>query len=217
MNPQEYESTVRDFLRRSLTPADTRVHHGKKHKGKRSGYEHEIDLSFELDVAGTQVLVLVECKAYSRPVSVDDILEFGSRIEDIAAHKGILVSTSGYTSGARKVAMGKGIALVRAVAGEWAIIGRFTGPPPPRLSSRFFMHDSAALAESAGGSSIVFAPINEVDMRSVCNFDAWVNRDSHETKRSRDLHPMLEIVEPGSEGSQTGQILLYRGTDSAKL
>jgi restriction system protein len=59
----------------------------------------------------------VECKCYAHKVSVDDIEEFHSKIDDIGAHKGIMVTTVGYQEGAVKTARGRGIALALLTTG----------------------------------------------------------------------------------------------------
>src|ERR1041385_4098360 len=65
-------------------------------------------------IAGTKVLILGECKCYARKIEVGDILEFAARLDDIAAHKGIMFSTIGFQEGAIKVAKSRRIALVLA-------------------------------------------------------------------------------------------------------
>jgi hypothetical protein len=90
------------------------VHHRKRYPGKRSGHHHEIDLSYTTQSAGADVLVLVECKAYRRPVPVEDVLTLAERVDDIGANKGILVSLSGFDPGAIRIAKGRGIALAVA-------------------------------------------------------------------------------------------------------
>jgi predicted helicase len=69
-------------------------------------------VSFILRVAGgADLLVLVECKHYKHRVPVDDVEEFHSKIDDIGAQKGILITTVGFQSGALKAAKGRRIAL----------------------------------------------------------------------------------------------------------
>lgn len=209
MNPEEYELSVRHMLLQNINPEGTAVHHRRKYEGKRSGYKHEIDLSFELDLAGTNILVLVECKAYKRPVGVEEILEFASRIEDIAAHKGILISTSGFTAGACKIAKSKGIACVRAFAGEWAVVGRFTEPPSPRHSSRFLDLRTARPLANEGIAFLVFDPIDETDLRNIYQLDAGVLEAFRRVPLSREMHPIVEIIESGTVGAPFGQIPLF--------
>ena len=73
--------------------------------------EIKVDVSFNYDIAGANLLFLVECKCYSHKVPVDDVEEFHSKLDDIGAHKGILITTRGFQDGAIKTARGRGIAL----------------------------------------------------------------------------------------------------------
>lgn len=111
--PEKYERLVKLFLEATLSESlgSVAIFGSKKYLGK-SGHRHQIDVSAEFRVAGLKFLVLVECKCYSRKVGVDEVMEFASRIEDVGAHKGILVSTVGFQDGAATFAASKGIALV---------------------------------------------------------------------------------------------------------
>lgn len=80
--------------------------------GKRTGHSHQIDVLIELSVAELRLLVVVECKHYKAKVGIDDVLEFAQRLDDIGAHKGVLVTTLGFQEGAIKVADAHRIALV---------------------------------------------------------------------------------------------------------
>lgn len=77
-----------------------------------SGYIHQIDVVYRMKIWLTELLVLVECKQYEKRVGVDDLLEFKSRLEDIRAHKGVFVTSSGYQSGAIEFARANRIALL---------------------------------------------------------------------------------------------------------
>ncbi len=85
-----------------------------------SGFEHQIDVVFEYTLLETHFLCLVECKYYSRKVSVEDILTFKGRLEDIRAQKGIFVTTVGYQKGAETVAKKNRIALVLVRGTCWS-------------------------------------------------------------------------------------------------
>lgn len=126
---KKYELLVREILAARLKDdtraIDFKVFHGKKYLGK-SGHNHQIDVSAELKLAGIKILILVECKLYSKKVGIDDILEFATRMDDIGAHKGIIVTTVGFQKGTAKIAKSKGIALVVACDLGWS--PRFESP-----------------------------------------------------------------------------------------
>lgn len=77
-----------------------------------SGYTHQIDVMYRLKIWLTELLVLVECKQYAKRVGVDDLLEFRSRLDDLRAHKGVFVTSSGYQSGALEFARANRISLL---------------------------------------------------------------------------------------------------------
>ena len=87
------------------------VHHQRVYTGRISKRDIKVDVSFNYQIAGADLLFLVECKCYAHPVPVDDVEEFHSKIDDIGAHKGIMVTTVGFQEGAVKTAKGRGIAL----------------------------------------------------------------------------------------------------------
>jgi restriction system protein len=105
---EDYERFVQQIIGELF---GVEVHHQKVFIGQVSQREIKVDLAFTMDVGGAHFLVLVECKHYSSSVSVDNVEEFHSKLDDIGAHKGIMVTTKGYQDGAVKTAKGRGIAL----------------------------------------------------------------------------------------------------------
>jgi len=120
----EYEQLVKDILQsrliKDIPGKDLEVKQNACYRGK-SGYEHQIGVSAEMKIAGVKFLILVDCKNHSRLVEANEVLEFASRLEDINAQKGIIVTTRGFQSGALQVAKAKGIALVIACDLKWEI------------------------------------------------------------------------------------------------
>ena len=83
-----------------------------------SGYVHQIDVVYRFRIWRTDFLVLVECKQYSKSVGVDDLLQLKSRMDDLRAQKGLLVSSSGFQQGAITFAKANGISLLRVCGTE---------------------------------------------------------------------------------------------------
>ncbi|MEM0978800.1 MAG: restriction endonuclease [Cyanobacteria bacterium P01_H01_bin.58] len=113
---EDYERKVQSFLRGKMMlwfphlKTGSIIVHGKKvYSGAKGDYE--IDASAELLVEAMKLIFLVECKHWSSPVSQDTVLAFESKLRDVGAHKGIIVSKSGFQKGAKKVATAHGIAL----------------------------------------------------------------------------------------------------------
>jgi predicted helicase len=139
---------------------DFQVFEGRACVGRISGRNIKVNVSFVLSIAGgADVLVLVECKNYKSKVPVDDVEEFHSKLDDIDAQKGILITTIGFQSGAVKAAKCSRIALallskepqpgeiryVMAKAGEREL--------PPRRENRKFLQGNikGVLGVNSGG------------------------------------------------------------------
>lgn len=84
-----------------------------KLKGRRSDTERQVDVWLEAEIGDNHVVtVAIECRRYAdRPVSIKDMDAFVGFLEDVGANKGVMISHSGYTDGARKRAAGAGIEL----------------------------------------------------------------------------------------------------------
>jgi hypothetical protein len=135
-----YEQFVQQVIHELV---DVTVHHKKVYTGRVSHRNIIVDVSFNYSIAGSDLLFLIECKLYSHSVSVDDVEEFHSKIDDIGAHKGIMVTTIGYQSGAIKTAKGRGIALALLTTeyqkGELIYVVNVAGPvQPPSQNERFW-------------------------------------------------------------------------------
>jgi hypothetical protein len=129
----------------------------------KSGQKHEIDISFELPVAGVSVLFLVECKCYEKAVGVDDLLEFSARLDDIGANKGIFVTNRGFSSGARTIARAKGIGLIKAIKGKWRVVMR-AQPMPPSWRYDYCSSNTALISSSEECLTLAFCPIDTRDL-----------------------------------------------------
>lgn len=126
LSPNDYERLVTKIMQSQLGGVDgasMKMFRNKKYLGK-SGQYHEIDVAIEIAFGSMDILVLVECKRHNRPVGVEDVMTLKYRLSDIAAHKGIVVSTNGFQSGTLRIARAERIALVRASGArcvEWRL------------------------------------------------------------------------------------------------
>lgn len=77
----------------------------------RSGGGHEIDILAEKTGPLMTVRVMVECKAWNRPIEKDVISKVDYIIKDLGLNKGIIVSLNGWRSGALQAAGELGIDL----------------------------------------------------------------------------------------------------------
>lgn len=74
---------------------------------------YQIDIYAVFTAMGVEFKVLCECKQYSSPVGRDKVAILNDKLKSLGAHKGILLSTSRFQSGAIQYAKVHGIALIR--------------------------------------------------------------------------------------------------------
>ena len=86
------------------------VRHNVKLRGK-SGCEHQIDVYWEYENAGTLHRVVIECKNYNSYVPIGKVRDFYGVLQDLDNVRGIMVSSKGYQKGAKKYADYHGISL----------------------------------------------------------------------------------------------------------
>ena len=74
---------------------------------------YQIDVYAEFTALNSKFKVLCECKQYTSSVSREKVAVLHDKIESIGAHKGILLATSDFQSGAIQYAQAHGIALIK--------------------------------------------------------------------------------------------------------
>src|SRR5690349_25084321 len=87
------------------------VRHNHKIRG-RSGRKRQIDVSITRTIGLTKVLVAIECKRWKRPVGIERVEAFASKLRDVGASDGVIISPSGFQEGARSSAMDNRITLL---------------------------------------------------------------------------------------------------------
>ena len=98
----------------------------------RSGAEHQIDVYAELELPLHLLRVIVEAKAYDQPVDKDALLKLQQIVDDLGADRGVLATTSSFTTGALKMAEGRNVDLwdrdrVSRLLGEVALSAHAAG------------------------------------------------------------------------------------------
>ncbi|MFP3801963.1 restriction endonuclease [Paraburkholderia sp. SIMBA_027] len=76
------------------------------------GSVYEIDVYYEFEIAGVRHRVAIECKNTTRPMERDDVLAFAMKVYDCQGVVGIIVSASGYQSGAVDSANENGLSVL---------------------------------------------------------------------------------------------------------
>lgn len=77
----------------------------------RSGVAHQIDVMWRFRQAGIEHTVLIECKNYASNLTLEKIRNFFGVIHDIGNAQGLIVTKTGYQSGAAQFANFYGIGL----------------------------------------------------------------------------------------------------------
>jgi hypothetical protein len=95
---QEYQEEAAAFFRSLGLEAETDV----TLKGVRTS--HDVDIVVRSHHAGFDILWLVECKLWKTPVSKLHVLALREIVTDLGADRGILLSESGFQSGAVEAA-----------------------------------------------------------------------------------------------------------------
>lgn len=75
------------------------VQHNIKVKG-RSGVEHQIDVYWSFIQAGIEHKVVIECKNYASSISLEKVRNIFGVLHDIGSAQGLMVTKTGYQSGA---------------------------------------------------------------------------------------------------------------------
>jgi len=78
-----------------------------------NGNTYKIDISYKFSLFETDYLTLIECKCWNSYVTREKINSFKAILEDLKAHKGIVVTTKGFQKGAVKYARSQNIGLIK--------------------------------------------------------------------------------------------------------
>jgi Restriction endonuclease len=97
---------------------DAEVVHDAKLKGRHSKRERQIDVLVRKKIGQYEMLIVLDCKDYARPVDVKGVEEFHGLLTDVGAHKGALVSPRGFTPAAKTRAKGLHVDLYSPIDTE---------------------------------------------------------------------------------------------------
>lgn len=114
ITPTEFEIVCRDTLKAYAEKEalqDFLIIHDKKIEADDGIFQ--IDIYCEFNALGAKFKVIVECKRYRRPVEREKVIALHAKVSSIGANKGILISTSGFQTGATQYAEKHGITLIQ--------------------------------------------------------------------------------------------------------
>ena len=113
-------------IQEKLAP-NARVKHNEKIRGK-SEKSRQIDVSIRQTVGCCELLQVFECKDHGRPTDIDKVEAFVTKIRDVRAHAGFMVSPRGFTGGALAQAKEYNIMLLtlsEATTADWSsLVGK---------------------------------------------------------------------------------------------
>ncbi len=72
----------------------------------------EFDVYYEFEHLNIKHRIAIECKDWSKPVTIGEIRDFSAKLDDLNNISGVMVSKSGYQAGAKQYAQEKGIQLM---------------------------------------------------------------------------------------------------------
>lgn len=114
ITPIEFEKYCLDILAGFAEEdqlSDFTITHNVKIPAEDGTYQIDVYATFM--AMGVEFKVLCECKQYTSPVNREKVVLLHDKLRSLGAHKGILLSTSGFQSGAIQYAKVHGIALIR--------------------------------------------------------------------------------------------------------
>ena len=137
LTPREFEEWVANVFQSAASGTDNlRVEVHPRVDGQDGTYEFDATVRYEL--AGMEFLVVVEAKKHRHPIKRELVQVLYAKLQSVGAHKGVMVSTAPYQSGALDYAMAHGIPLVTVTEGRFTFITRAATPtaPPSREEAR---------------------------------------------------------------------------------
>lgn len=143
LTPSEFEKYCTEILKAYAEKESLKnftINHNKKIKTNDGDYQ--IDIYAEFTALGVKFKVLAECKRYSYPIEREIVAILANKIQSIGAQKGILLSTSGFQSGAAKFAKVHGIALIQVMDSYVKHIYNSIDPKDPLCNQLLMEWDS---------------------------------------------------------------------------
>ncbi len=94
----EYEKTITEELQ--LRYPEYQITWNVQLLGNLSGVKRQIDVLIEAEIYGNKFLTVVDAKMYNKAIDVKDVEEFLGFVKDVGAHRGLMVTTIGYSAAA---------------------------------------------------------------------------------------------------------------------
>ena len=114
ISPIEFEEFCMELLKNYAAEEhlkDFKIEHNVKLEASDGTYQLDVVASFT--ALDGEVKILCECKQYTSPVKRERVELLEGRLKSLGMHKGILLSTSGFQSGAMQYAKAHSIDLIQ--------------------------------------------------------------------------------------------------------
>lgn len=98
MDWQKYEIEIFEHFQKQYSDAEVTL--DAKRMGLFSKVNRQIDILVEQYVAGNKIIIVVDGKYFNKKVDVKAVESFIGMLEDIGAHKGLLISKEGFSEAA---------------------------------------------------------------------------------------------------------------------
>jgi hypothetical protein len=108
MTGKEYELKIKTYFENKLSKEmdyKVQVNHLKKINN------FEIDLSYILNIGGFDYFTIIECKNWNKTINQGMLTSLKGMMDEVKAHKGIMITALGFQSGAVKYASSHHIGL----------------------------------------------------------------------------------------------------------
>jgi hypothetical protein len=129
ITPEEFEVFVTELLNAAEPAVDgLTVALHESVNGIDGSYDFDATVRFEL--AGMAFLVLVEAKRHRHPIKRELVQVLHQKVQSVGAHKGAMISTAPYQSGAVEFAKVHGIALATVTEGRFTFETKAAGHAP---------------------------------------------------------------------------------------
>lgn len=154
-------------IQRDLSPGAS-VTQNDRIMGRNSGVLREIDIAIRKTVGQYNLLIVIDCKDYKRPVDVKDVEEFMGLAEDVAANKAAMIGAMGFTEAAKTRAMKAGIDLHRIIdtdPHEWQMYVTM----PTLVDYREFSRFSLRVSSTSPGFSVEYQDFRFMPIYNVKN------------------------------------------------
>lgn len=119
ISPTEFEELCLEILK-SYADAEHLLNFSIQHNVciPANDGTYQIDVYARFIAMGVEFKVIAECKRYSSPVSREKVAVLADKVRSLGAHKGVMISTCGFQSGAYEYAKKHGIALLQIIDGN---------------------------------------------------------------------------------------------------